>query len=216
GAIRPFGLSIDGRHRLEVDDQRWHLLLMDEEGHIGGCARYRVHPSSVRFEDLGVATSALAHSSEWAANFQMAVEAELRAARQMNLPYIEMGGWAIADHFRGTRLFLLSVLASYAFVRLIRGAFAICQATERNGSAAILRRMGGHLLSAAVPPYFDPQYGCQMQMLRFDARTSLLGYEENVQQLMLSLIEAPVICADAPDQRGPRAEFALASAQHPN
>lgn len=219
GAIRPSDLSTDGCHRLAVDDQSWHLLLMDEKGCIGGCARYLVHPFSARFEDLGVATSALARSAEWAREFQMAVEAELRAARQMELPYVEMGGWAMSDRFRGTRQFLLSVLASYAFVRLIPGAFAICPATERNGSAAILRRMGGCLLEAlnsAIPPYFDARYGCKMQMLRFDARTSLPRYEENVQELMASLIEAPVICADGPAWRGPGTEFTTVPALCPN
>jgi hypothetical protein len=219
GAIRPSDLSIDGRHHLAVDDESWHLVLMDEKGSIGGCARYRVHPYSVRFEDLGVATSAIARSADWARHFQMAVEAELRTARQMQLPYVEMGGWVMADHFRGTRQCLLSVLASYALVRLIPGALAICPATERNGSEAILRRMGGRLLDVfgeVIPPYFDAGYGCKMQMLRFDARTPLPRYEENVRQLMASLIEAPVICTDTPGHPAPRTKFATVPAPYSN
>jgi len=217
GAIRPSDLSADGRHHLGIDDQSWHLLLMDEKGSIGGCARYRVHPYSVRFKDLGVAASPLARSTEWALQFQMAVEAELRAARQMQLPYVEMGGWVMADRFRGTRKSLLSLLASYAFVRLIPGALAICPATERNQSAGILRRMGGHLLEvfgAAIPPYFDPRYGCNMQMLRFDARELLPRYDDNVQQLMASLRHTPVICADAPVWREPTTKFTTVPPLH--
>jgi hypothetical protein len=212
GAIRPNDLSSDGRHRILVDDQSWHLLLLDEKGNIAGCARYRLHPPSARFEDLGVARSTLARSTQWAPAFQTAVEEELKAAREIGLPYVEMGGWAIAEHFRGTRHFLLSVLASYAFVRLVPGAFAICPATERNGSAAVLRRMGGRLFEAStapIPSYFDARYGCQMQMLRFDARQSPLGYEETVQQLMARLIESPVICVDPPGPRGTQNDFAL-------
>jgi len=214
GAIRPGDLSIDGRHSTLADDQSWHLLLLDEKGNIAGCARYRVHPPLARFEDLGVATSALARSTQWASAFRTAVEEELRGARKLGFPYVEMGGWAIAEHFRGTRHFLLSVLASYAFVRLIPGAFAICPATERNGSAAVLRRMGGRLFEMSttpIPAYFDARYGCQMQMLRFDARQSPLGYEENVQQLMARLIECPVICANPSGPRKTQNDFALPS-----
>jgi hypothetical protein len=218
GAIRPDDLSIDGRHRMLVDDQSWHLLLLDEKRNIAGCARYRVHPPSAQFKDLGVASSAVARSTRWAAAFQTAVEEELKGAHEIGLPYIEMGGWAIAEHLRGTRHFLLSVLASYAFVRLIPGAFAICPATERNGSAAVLRRIGGRLFEVSttpIPAYFDARYGCQMQMLRFDARQSPPGYEESVQQLMARLIESPVICADPSGRRGIQNDFASMSPFEP-
>jgi hypothetical protein len=137
----------------------------------------------------------------------------------MQLPDVEMGGWVMADHFRGTRQCLLSVLASYAFVRLIPGALAICPATERNGSEAILRRMGGRVLDvfgAPIPPYFDAGYGCKMQMLRFDARTQLPRYEDNVQEHMASLIEAPVICTDGPGHPAVRSEFATIPVPYSN
>jgi hypothetical protein len=197
-------LTDDGRHVLPIDDQSWHLLLMDRRGSVAGCKRYLVHPASAHFRDLRIANSALAESAEWGPALRFAVESELVAARKLGFSYVEIGGWAMADHFRGTSECLRSMLASYAWLRLIGGALAISPATERNGSATILRRMGGRLLSwgdEAIPPYFDPHYGCRMQMLRFDSRTSIPRYEATVQEMMALLAATPVICTDIPEKQ---------------
>lgn len=219
GAIRPSDLTGDGRHRLAVDDKSWHLLLLDDEGSIAGCARYLAYPDSVSFEELPIAKSALAGSGEWGHAFRCAVEAELALARHSRFSYVEMGGWAMADRVRGTSECLRSILASYALVRLMGGGVAICPATERNGSAAILSRMGGRLLEwggVSIPPYFDPAYGCRMQMLRFDPRASIERYEDSVQRFMAILAEAPVICADVPERRAPKTQFGTIPAIYPN
>lgn len=203
GVLRPSDLSADGRHVQPNDASSWHLLVIDDEGSVAGCVRYSQHPACARFEELRVAHSALANSAEWGEEFRLAVGRELTVARRLGFSYVEVGGWAMADHVRGSAECLRSVLTTYAWSRLIGGALGISTATELNASAFILRKLGGRLLECrgtAIPPYFDAQYGCRMQMVAFDSRFPIPRYEQTVQDIMAALQTAPVLCGDsAPD-----------------
>src|ERR1035437_1492396 len=66
-------------------------------------------------------------------------------------------------------------------------------------SALILRRIGLESLCAdgvALPPYFDPRYGCQMEVLRFDSRFPNPRYRDWVAEFISSLTSAPVMCRE--------------------
>ena len=96
---------------------------------------------------------------------------------------------------------LRSVLATFAWSRLIGGALGLSTATERNGSASILRKLGGRSLEwngVTFPSYFDPHYNCQMQMLRFDSRTPNERYETAIEDLRHSLSHIQVISPERP------------------
>lgn len=96
---------------------------------------------------------------------------------------------------------LRSVLATYAWSRILGGALGICTATERNGSALILRKLGGHSLEwngEPIPPYFDPHYNCRMHILGFDSRNPNPKYEDSIEQIRESLLNIPVICPERP------------------
>ena len=80
GALDPSQLSDDGRLVHAVDDRSWHLMTLNEAGHVIACLRYLVHPSSVPFSTLTIAHCALAQSTTWGQKFRVAVEAELRRA----------------------------------------------------------------------------------------------------------------------------------------
>jgi hypothetical protein len=44
--------------------------------------------------------------------------------------------------------------------------------TTRHHSSSILRRLGGASLvdgEEEIPPYYDPDYGCEMELLTFDS-----------------------------------------------
>ncbi|HVW86778.1 MAG TPA: hypothetical protein VHB50_18965, partial [Bryobacteraceae bacterium] len=196
GAIGQNDLSADGRHILPTDEQSWHLLSINSAGKIVGCTRYLQHQKNTRFDDLRVRHAALAESDVWGARLRAAVEEELSNARKAGFSYVEVGGWAMDYEIRCTAECLRSVLATYAWSRIIGGALGISTATERNGSASILRRLGGRSLEwdgAALPAYFDPHYNCSMQMLRFDSRSPNPRYEEAIEQLRQALLNAPVI-----------------------
>jgi hypothetical protein len=47
-----------------------------------------------------------------------------------------------------------------------------------------------------LPPYFDPHYGCQMEVLRFDSRFPNPKYRSWVTEFSSSLTDAPVICPE--------------------
>ena len=110
GAISPQQLS-HGRHAVPLDDDSWHLLILDDKSRVCGCARYREY-SNPRFSDLTVAKSALAHSPEWGTRMKSSIEGEIALARRLRVPYVELGGWALTEEVRGTSEALRMALAS--------------------------------------------------------------------------------------------------------
>ena len=160
----------DGRHKLQTDEGSWHLLVLDKEDHVCGCIRYREYPREVGFWQLGVSNSALAQSDVWGPKLEMAIDEELALSRRLDMPYIESGGWALLDQARGTREALRLVLGIYGLSQILGGAVGASTVTRRNGSAAILRKMGGYSLQyqdAELPSYHDPGYKCEMEVLGF-------------------------------------------------
>jgi hypothetical protein len=197
GAIRPRDLTLDGRHCLSIDESSWHLLAMTEAGEVCGCARYCPHENSVGFSDLWLRHAALARSPEWGQKLRRAVERELFRARGERRAYAEVGGWAITEERRWTCDALRIALGTYAMARCLGGCLGITNATVRHCSASILRRLGGRPLEFEgdkLPPYYDPQYGCWMEMLRFDSALPNPKYEEWIARLGVELETVPVIC----------------------
>jgi hypothetical protein len=204
GAIRPQELTADGRHKVPVDELSWHVLSLDGDGRVCACLRYLEEKSARGFDDLWVRHSALAHSQTLGWKFRRAVEAEMVRARQLQLGFGEVGGWAVAEERRGTLEPLRIILATYGLLELLGGCAGIATATFRHCSAAILRRIGlASLLTggAELPPYYDPRYGCKMQVLRFDSRFPNPKYRDWVVQLSSLLTTAPVICRAAGRER---------------
>ena len=121
GAIQPEQL-VDGRHLMEIDAESWHLLVLDRDNRVSGCMRYREYSNRVSFADLGVSGSALADCREWRHKLQKAVESDISVARELDMPFFEIGGWALHEQIRGTTEALRMALASYSLVRaLVRG-----------------------------------------------------------------------------------------------
>jgi hypothetical protein len=169
GAIDPDQL-IDGRHQVALDEGSWHLLVLDKDDRVCGCARYREYSNRAGFSDLAVSRSALARSSAWGEQLKVVIEGEMALADRLNVPYVELGGWALAEEIRGTVEALRIALASYGLARGLGGGVGLSTVTRRNSSSTILRRMGGRSLEhrgAEVPAYYDPQFRCEMEVLRF-------------------------------------------------
>jgi hypothetical protein len=206
GAIQPSQLTHSGRHVSSSDYESWHLLTVRSDGEILGCIRFLRHPNTVPCHRLRVSDVPLAHSGDWAARFFSSINSELEAARNFNFSYVEIGGWALAPELRGTVEALHTVLSTYALAQIQGGALGISTATERNGSASILRRLGGRPLEwdgAALPPYFDQTYRCGMELLRFDSRKPSARYAPLVDALRSNIAALPVFCPSetgAPDK----------------
>lgn len=169
GAIDPDQL-IDGRHQVALDEGSWHLLVLDKDDRVCGCARYREYSNQAGFSDLAVSRSALALSPAWGEQLKVVIEGEMALAGRLNVPYVELGGWALAEEIRGTVEALRIALASYGLARGLGGGVGLSTVTRRNCSSTILRRMGGRSLEhqgAELPAYYDPQFRCEMEVLRF-------------------------------------------------
>ena len=212
GATESSQLSSDGRHVQADDSRSWHLLTLDERGRVAACTRYLSHPSTVSFSELTVAHSALATDPSWGRRFRQAIEAELALAKKRRWSYVEMGGWVISEKMRCTTEAVRMVLAAYGLAQVLGGALGIATVTQ-HGSSPILRRIGGEsLLSRGVemPPYYEPQYKYEMEILRFDSSRPNARYSTWVNDCRTFLQTVPVICAK-PAQR-PLEEIQIAAA----
>lgn len=196
GAIQSWELDEDGRFHMQGDEQSWHFLLIDDQDEVIGCARYLLHPGNVRYDQLRLRQAAIANDPAWSEKVKTAVEADLDYARKEGLSYVELGGWALSEEWRGTKAALEILLASYAWAQSIGNCICACTATVRNNSASILRRIGGESLQTAnesLPTYSDPQYGCLMELLRFDSRKVDQRFAGIVDQIKWKLAKSVVI-----------------------
>jgi hypothetical protein len=150
----------------------WHFLIVNNTGEVRGTLRYRPHLPTLRFDELGIALSALAKDGEWGIRLRRSVEGEIRQAQQRSIQYVEVGGWAMGQELRCSAESLRLALTSYALALAGGGALGIVNATHRHGSAQILRRVGGASLvweGRDLPAYYDSRYRCGMEILRFDS-----------------------------------------------
>jgi hypothetical protein len=195
GAIQESCL-INGRHQSEVDPLSWHLLILNSKNEVCGGARFREHPRSVALSDLTASHSALADSPNWSLPLKRSLESELTYSKDLDLPFVELGGWALDEEIRGTTEALRIALATYAFWQLLGGAICVSTATRRNCSASILRRIGGGLLEyegRPLPAYFDPQYNCEMELLRFYSWSPNPRYAIWIEEMKKEFCHIPVI-----------------------
>jgi hypothetical protein len=196
GFITPEQLTADGRHRLEADQWSWHLVLVDNDGQVRGCARYMQHKNTVSFSELDISNSTLAQCERWGGSLRTAVEGELARARKLQVPYVELGGWVLIKSLRCSVEALRMALAAYGLSQILGGGLGITTA-RRQVSAPILRKIGGHPLTVdevPLPAYFDPHYHGETEVLRFDSSAPNPKYRHWVDQLRAYLLTAPVVC----------------------
>jgi hypothetical protein len=173
GAVHREQLSPDGLHQTPEDEKSWHLLMLGADRRVSACAWYLEHDHNASVHHLRVRHCPLARMDGWRDRLRIAVESEMKRARYDNLQYAEVGGWAVAKQSRCTSEGLVLALAAYSLGRMLGGALGITTATVRHSSSTILRRLGGSHLEVdgtTVPPYYDPKYKCEMELLRFDSR----------------------------------------------
>ena len=206
GAIMAGELTPDGRHMLPVDYQSWHVIAVEKTGEISGCLRFLEESTATRFEDLFLRGAAIAHCPALGPTVRRAVEDEMERARREDVRFGEVGGWAISENRRSGWEALRIVLSTYGLLQLLGGCIGLATATVRHGSARILRKIGLAALSsgdAALAPYYEPRFGCLMEMLRFDSRRANERFTEWIEELTSYLPTASVI-ASAPSSRALR------------
>ena len=201
GALGRHQLTSDGLHDTAEDHKSWHLLMVDSRRRVTGCAWYLEHPSSVSVNDLRVRHTPLARSIEWRSKLWKGVQSELKRARSERLRYAEVGGWAVSERSRCTSEGLVLALAGYSLGRICGDCLGITTATVRHCSSSILRRLGGAPLAAdgaPVPSYFDPRYGCEMEILRFDSRRPNPKFNDLIERLREQMASVSIVAPSFP------------------
>ncbi len=212
GAIQPSQLE-NGRHRLGSDEHSWHLLILDESRQVRGCIRCREHSSAIDPQELAVSHSALARSIEWRWLLENAVRTELALARRLGCRIVELGGLALDQVVRGTSEAVRLALAMYALCQQLGGAVGLSTVTQRHCSASILRRIGGRPLEsdgAQLPPYYEPLYDCQMEVMRFYSWDPNPRFRVWVEDIKAELGAVPVL---APSRTFSGATLAYAASE---
>jgi hypothetical protein len=205
GNVTPACLTNDGRHQTPEDDRSWHLLMTDAHGHITSCVLYFEHDPTVTLDDLRVRHCPLVYDASWQALLHAAVASEIRKARKAGLAYAEVGGLAIEPERRGSTDSLMLTLGTYALARLRGGALGITTANVAYSCSSILRRLGGAALEhdgVQIPPYFDPRYNTDIELLRFDSRNPTTKYAALIDRVKEKLSAVRVVSA-AFEQRVP-------------
>ena len=157
-----------------------------------------VHPRNVVFEDLRISQSALAKCPQRGPALRSAVNAEIRDARITGSAVVEVGGWVLAEKMRRSTEAVRLALGVWAWCRMIGGAVGLATATFRNHSACILGRIGGHPLRHNGEPilqYFEPKFGCDIQILRFASDAYSPRYTSIVESMCYELSLWPVLSA---------------------
>ncbi len=212
GAVEASQLTADGRHVQTSDSDSWHLLAVDGNGEVQGCARYRHLTGNISFDDLGVGESSLARCDRWGRSLRAAVESEIVRARCLGMAISEVGGWAIVPEKRCTATALRVAIATYSLAQLLGGCVGLSTATERHSSSSILRRIGGRSLvyqGTELPSYYDPDYRCRMEILRFDSSSPDAACGKLVERLSKRLAEATVVIAREPAESQYTPRFGL-------
>jgi len=187
-------LTPDGRHRTPEDDKSWHLIMTDDRGRLTSCALFLPHENASSLQDLRIRNSPLATTDAWSDSLKGAVKSEIDRARQAGLRLVELGGWAIQKERRCTSEGLLMVLSIYSLSRMLGGAIGITTANVAHSCSSILRRLGGSSLEfegTKIPPYFDPRYNTEIELLRFDSRrpgTRYVGLLDMIQEKLANVV----------------------------
>ena len=202
-AITHDELTPDGRHVLPIDERSWHVMAVEDNGELSGCARFLEESTATRFDDLWLRGAAVAHCPSIGAGVRRAVENEMGRARKERVRFGEVGGWAISNQRRCGTEALRLVLSTFGLLQLLGGCIGLATATVRHGSAEILRKFGFASLCAAgspVAPYYDPQYGCLMELLKFDSRSANSRFMAWIEEFTSNLTVASVVASGEPAQ----------------
>jgi hypothetical protein len=200
GAVREQDLLPEYRHEMDGDAESWHLVRVDENENVLGCARILVHPDWVDYFSLRVSRSAIATDGDWRSEVREAVEKDMRMARDSGMMIVEPGGWVIDESLRGKTEAIELALSAFAWSQLVGGCLAYVTATVKHHSAAMLRRLGGSPLRVngkTLPSYYDRQYDCEMEILKIETGSLNPRFEPAMAPLRTLLSLTSVIQAEA-------------------
>jgi hypothetical protein len=200
GALRSWQLTPDGRDLSPLDVRAWHLLTLESDGTVAGCMRMLVHPENTSFDSLTLSHTSMAACPIRGKLLRSAVHSEIRHASRIGASLVEAGGWVLHESLRRSTAGARLALAVWAWSRLMGGTVGLATATLRNHSSDMLSRIGGRALAHEgrdFQPYYEPKYGCEIQLMRFDSWVYEPRYAAIVENLCAELSDTPVISVEA-------------------
>ena len=209
GSIDRSLLTADGRHVQAIDHNSWHIVILGANGEVAGCARYSPHRETVSFDELGPAHSPLVHSDSF--RLRCAIFEEIATAVRKNVAFAEAGGWALAPEIRCSTAAVDIVLLTFALAERLGGCIGITTAARLRGSASILQRIGGQRIAfqgEELPAYYDPQYHCEIELLRFDSANSNPRFGNRLRSLNAQLSNIEILYTH---QATPQVAYAAAA-----
>ncbi len=177
-----------------IDPASWHIVLEDACGNVVGCSRYREIKQG--FRQLGASHSPIAPSQRYGQLLRLELENQISSARRRNMQYGEAGAWALRPEIRCSTAAINSVLMTFALAEQLGGGLGVTTATTRHHSAAILKRLGGRRLDG-VPAYYDPAYGCHIEIIQFDSETLGPQYAARVERIRAEILDVEVVCPNS-------------------
>lgn len=160
----------DGRHRLPEDARSWHLLVEDSSGEIRGCVRVQIHNAETNISKLAAYRAVRSMGLQWGTKCRNALHEEMKLAQRLRVPLLEVGGLALDEKIRGSLALIKMAGGIQRLAGQMGGAIGIGTVTCRHNTSLMLRRLGGRSLETGedfLPSYYDPQYRCEMEILKF-------------------------------------------------
>lgn len=185
-------LLSDGRHFQQADFDSWHVLLMNGDEQILGCARYRLLQGGI--DQLGASQSALAQSRQYGPMLRSALERLVASVKMRDKQCGEAGGWALRPEVRGSTAAINIALMTFAVADHLDSGLALTTATRNHHSASILCRIGANRV-AELPAYYEPKYGSMIELLHFDSPQINPRYAAKLEKLRSETLSLPIICA---------------------
>ena len=175
-----------GRYIHPLDRQSWHVLICSPQGSVCGTLRVTVHDDECGVDDLTVSECPVFAEEEWRLRGRGILASFLQRASAARVRAAETGGWALDESLRGGKKGALLALSGWAVIRLVGGAKILGAVTTRHGASRMTRYLGGLELADAkgsIPAYFDPRYGCDMELIEFDSQQVNPAFEPTVQAI---------------------------------
>jgi hypothetical protein len=200
GAISAEAMDAWDRYVCPQDTDAWHILLRDGCGHVRGAMRITFFrtAATVPIERLHAFDLVQRAPDPVRQEYSDALQSFLNDALLEKPFFFEAGGLVLDTEVRNSRRSTVLTAANWSLCRALAGARGVGAATQRHGSAGILRRFGGFDLptrsGGVLLPFFDSCYQCEMKVLGFCSDRLHPCLEETVTDIQDAFATMPIYC----------------------
>jgi len=201
GAIQQHDLHSDGSFRLPMDDNSWHVLMVDDDDQVTATLRATVLPLDSRKRKGKLPHVGASLGRAESDQFRPRFKAELFLSTlglvfgSERTQFMVVGGWASDRHSAPPSAGAELALSVWAFSRHTEVAGALCVASERHDAHGQLVRTGAVPIRAigSQDMYFDSAYGCRVGLLGFRVFQERRAVRRFVDQLATKIAGCEIV-----------------------